>query len=140
MPRVERWIDRFIVSTELQLSRQQRQAVVMAASHQVLILSGGPSTGKPLICKTIVALQKAMGKTITLASPIIRAAQPLSEMTGREAKTLHRLLEIDPKTIKFKRDQDNPIPTEAIVVDEALKMDLFLANLLFKAVATMLIS
>ncbi|MEP0913954.1 AAA family ATPase [Leptolyngbya sp. GB1-A1] len=74
MPRVERWIDRFIVSTGLQLSLLQQQAVVMAASHRVLILSGGPSTGKPLICKTIVALRKAMGKTITLASPISRAA------------------------------------------------------------------
>lgn len=135
VPRVERWIDRFVTSTRLQLSQQQRQAVVMAASHRVLILTGGPGTGKSFTCKTIVALWKAMGKTITLASPTGRAAQRLSEMTGQEAKTLHRLLEIDPKTMKFKRDQDNPIPAEAIVVDEASMMDLFLANSLFKAVA-----
>ncbi len=134
MLRVERWIDRFVASTKLQLSPQQRQAVVMAASHRVLILTGGPGTGKSFTCKTIVALWKAMGKTITLASPTGRAAQRLSEMTGQDAKTLHRLLEIDPKTMKFKRDQDNPIPAEAIVVDEASMMDLFLANSLFKAV------
>ncbi|MBD2024611.1 ATP-dependent RecD-like DNA helicase [Leptolyngbya sp. FACHB-711] len=135
VPRVERWIDRFIASTKLQLSQQQRQAVIMAASHRVLILTGGPGTGKSFTCKTIVALWRAMGKTITLASPTGRAAQRLSEMTGQDAKTLHRLLEIDPKTMKFKRDQGNPIPAEAIVVDEASMMDLFLANSLFKAVA-----
>ncbi|WP_225914065.1 SF1B family DNA helicase RecD2 [Leptolyngbya ohadii] len=135
MLRVERWIDRFVASTKLQLSPQQRQAVVMAASHRVLILTGGPGTGKTFCTRTIVALWKAMGKTITLASPTGRAAQRLSEMTGQEAKTLHRLLEIDPKTMKFKRDQDNPIPAEAIVVDEASMMDLFLANSLFKAIA-----
>jgi exodeoxyribonuclease V alpha subunit len=135
VPRVERWIDRFVASTKLQLSPQQRQAVVMAASHRVLILTGGPGTGKSFTCKTIVALWRAMGKTITLASPTGRAAQRLSEMTGQDAKTLHRLLEIDPKTMKFKRDQGNPIPAEAIVVDEASMMDLFLANSLFKAVA-----
>lgn len=133
--RVGRWIDRFTEKTGLQLSEQQRQAVVMAASHRVLILTGGPGTGKSFTCKTIVALWKAMGKTIVLASPTGRAAQRLSEMTGQDAKTLHRTLEFDPKNMKFKRDQENPIPADAIVVDEASMLDLFLANSLFKAIA-----
>ncbi|MBD2465742.1 ATP-dependent RecD-like DNA helicase [Oscillatoria sp. FACHB-1407] len=133
--RVERWIDRFTDRYGLQLSDQQRQAVIMAASHRVLILTGGPGVGKSFTCKTIVALWKAMGKTIALASPTGRAAQRLSELTGQEAKTIHRLLEFDPKQMKFKRDGDNPIPADAIVVDESSMLDLFLANSLFKAIA-----
>jgi exodeoxyribonuclease V alpha subunit len=132
---VEQWIDRFIAKTGLQLSEQQRQAVLMAATHRVLILTGGPGVGKSFTCRTIVALWKAMGKTIALASPTGRAAQRLSEMTGQEAKTIHRLLEFDPKNIKFKRDQDSPIQADAVVVDEASMLDLFLANSLMKAIA-----
>jgi exodeoxyribonuclease V alpha subunit len=75
-----------------------------------------------------------MGKSIALASPTGRAAQRLSEMTGFEAKTIHRLLEFDPKTMKFKRDVDNPIPAQVIVVDEASMLDLFLAHSLLKAI------
>jgi exodeoxyribonuclease V alpha subunit len=134
-PRVEQWIDRFTAKTGLQLSEQQRQAVVMAASHRVLILTGGPGVGKSFTCRTIVSLWKAMGKTIALASPTGRAAQRLSEMTGQEAKTIHRLLEFDPKNMKFKRDQDSPIAADAVVVDEASMLDLFLANSLIKAIA-----
>jgi exodeoxyribonuclease V alpha subunit len=133
--RVEQWIDRFTAKTGLQLSEQQRQAVLMAATNRVLILTGGPGVGKSFTCRTIVALWKAMGKTIALASPTGRAAQRLSEMTGQEAKTIHRLLEFDPKNMKFKRDQDSPIQADAIVVDEASMLDLFLANSLMKAIA-----
>jgi exodeoxyribonuclease V alpha subunit len=125
LPRVKQWIDRFTGKTGLQLSVQQRQA----ATHRVLILTGGPGVGKSFTCRTIVSLWKAMGKAIALASPTGRAAQRLSEMTGQEAKTIHRLLEFDPKNIKFKRDQDSPIPADAVVVDEALMLDLFLAKL-----------
>ncbi|MEP0911657.1 ATP-dependent RecD-like DNA helicase [Leptolyngbya sp. GB1-A1] len=134
LPRVQRWIDRFTDKTGLQLSEQQRQAVEMAAQQRVLILTGGPGTGKTFCTRTIVALWKAMGKSIALASPTGRAAQRLSEMTGQEAKTIHRLLEFDPSTMGFKRDRDNPIPAEAIVVDEASMLDIFLANSLMKAI------
>jgi exodeoxyribonuclease V alpha subunit len=133
--RVERWIDRFTEKMGLQLSEQQRQAVIMAASNRVLILTGGPGTGKTFCTRTIVALWKAMDKSIALASPTGRATQRLSEMTGQEAKTIHRTLEFDPKNMKFKRDQDSPIPADAIVVDESSMLDLFLANSLFKAIA-----
>ncbi|PSB22305.1 ATP-dependent RecD-like DNA helicase [filamentous cyanobacterium CCP2] len=135
LPRVQRWIDRFTEKTGLQLSAQQRSAVEMAASQRVMILTGGPGTGKTFTTKTIVALWKAMGKTIALASPTGRAAQRLSEMTGREAKTIHRLLEFDPSTMAFKRDGQNPIEADAVIVDEASMLDLFLANSLVKAIS-----
>jgi len=132
---VSAWIDRYTAATGMQLSPQQRQAVEMAASERVLILTGGPGCGKTFTTRTIVALWKAMGKSIALASPTGRAAQRLSEMTGREAKTLHRLLEFDPRSMSFQRNSENPIPANAIVVDEASMIDLFLGHSLLKAVA-----
>ncbi|MBD3883373.1 ATP-dependent RecD-like DNA helicase [Phormidium tenue FACHB-886] len=134
LERVRRWIDRFTEKTGLQLSEQQRQAVEMSVQHRVLVLTGGPGTGKTFCTRTIVALWKAMGKSIALASPTGRAAQRLSEMTGQPARTVHRLLEFDPSNMKFKRDSDSPIPAQAIVLDEASMLDLFLANSLVKAV------
>jgi exodeoxyribonuclease V alpha subunit len=135
LPRVQRWIERFTEKAGIKLNLQQQQAVEMAASSRVLILTGGPGTGKTFTTRTIVALWKAMGKSIAQASPTGRAAQRLSEMTRLEAKTLHRLLEFDPKTYSFQRNQENPIPAQAIVVDEASMLDLFLANSLTKAIA-----
>ncbi len=134
LPRVQGWIDRFIAKTGMPLSDQQRQAVKWAASQRICVLTGGPGTGKTFTTRTIVALWKAMGKSIALASPTGRAAQRLSEMTRQEAKTVHRLLEFAPKTFKFQRDSENPIPAQAIVVDEASMLDLFLANSLVKAI------
>jgi exodeoxyribonuclease V alpha subunit len=135
LPRVQRWIDRFVEKTGMHLSEEQRRAVEMAASQRVLVLTGGPGCGKTFSTRTIVALWKAMGKSIALASPTGRAAQRLSEMSGQEAKTVHRLLEFDPKNMKFKRDSESPILAQAIVVDEASMLDLFLANSLLKAIA-----
>ncbi|OWY64900.1 exodeoxyribonuclease V subunit alpha [cyanobacterium TDX16] len=135
LPRVQNWIDRFTQAKGIELSPQQQQAVEMATSQRVTILTGGPGTGKTFCTRTIVALWKAMGKSIALASPTGRAAQRLSEVvTKAEAKTLHRLLEFDPRTMKFKRDAENPIEAKAIVVDEASMLDLFLAHSLLKAI------
>jgi exodeoxyribonuclease V alpha subunit len=100
-----------------------------------MILTGGPGTGKTFTTRTIVALWKAMGKSIGLAAPTGRAAQRMSEMTGLEAKTIHRLLEFNPATMGFKRDKDNPLPFDAVVVDETSMLDLFLAHSLLKATA-----
>ena len=132
--RVLEWIDKFTQATGMPLSPQQKQAVEMAATQKILILTGGPGTGKTFTTRTIVALWKAMGKSIVLGSPTGRAAKRLSEMTGCEAKTIHRLLEFDPRTMKFKRDADNPIEAQAIGIDEASMLDLFLAYSLLKAI------
>ena len=135
LERVNDWVDRFTARTGMQLSRQQREAVEMSASQRICILTGGPGCGKTFTTRTIVALWKAMGKEIALASPTGRAAQRLQEMSGLPAKTVHRLLEFDPKSMKFKREEGNPIQADAIVVDEASMLDLFLANSLLKAVS-----
>ncbi|MBW4617688.1 MAG: ATP-dependent RecD-like DNA helicase [Desmonostoc vinosum HA7617-LM4] len=135
MVRVRDWIERFTTSRRISLSEQQQQAVEMAAYSRVMILTGGPGCGKTFTTHTIVSLWKAMGKSIALAAPTGRAAQRLSEMTGLEAKTIHRLLEFDPSNMGFKRNSDNPLPHTAIIVDEASMLDLFLANSLLKAVA-----
>ncbi|MBD2616232.1 ATP-dependent RecD-like DNA helicase [Nostoc punctiforme FACHB-252] len=135
MPRVRAWIERFTISCKIQLSPQQQQAVEKAAYSPIMVLTGGPGVGKTFTTHTIVSLWKAMGKTIALAAPTGRAAQRLAEMTGLEAKTIHRLLEFDPKTMGFKRDHENPLPHNAIIADEASMLDLFLAHSLVKAVA-----
>ncbi|MEH2151735.1 SF1B family DNA helicase RecD2, partial [Nostoc sp.] len=133
--RVRDWIDRFTASRKIQLSEQQRQAVETAAYSKIMILTGGPGVGKTFTTHTIVSLWKAMGKSIALAAPTGRAAQRLGEMTGLEAKTIHRLLEFDPRSRGFKRDSENPLPHTAIIADEASMLDLFLAYSLVKAVA-----
>jgi exodeoxyribonuclease V alpha subunit len=137
-PDIERvctWIQRFTASRKIQLSEQQQEAVETAAYSRVMILTGGPGCGKTFVTRTIVELWKAMGKTIALAAPTGRAAQRLAEMTGLEAKTVHRLLEFDPKTRSFKRDRNSPLPQAAIIVDEASMLDLFLAYSLVEAVS-----
>jgi exodeoxyribonuclease V alpha subunit len=133
--RVKSWLNRFTASNQIQLSPQQLQAVETAALEKVMILTGGPGTGKTFTVRTIVTLWKAMGKKIACAAPTGRAAKRLSEMTGIEAKTLHRLLEFDPSSMGFKRDLDNQLNCSAIVVDESSMMDLFMAHSLLKATA-----
>jgi exodeoxyribonuclease V alpha subunit len=135
LERVKQWIARCIETTGITLSSQQRQAVEMAASHRISILTGGPGTGKTFATRTIVALWKAMGKDIALAAPTGRAAQRLGEITGQGAKTIHRLLEFDPTTLQFKRDRDRPISAHAVVIDESSMMDLFLSHALVSAIA-----
>ncbi|MCL6751028.1 ATP-dependent RecD-like DNA helicase [Nostoc sp. CCCryo 231-06] len=132
--RVRDWIDRFTASRQIQLSEQQRLAVETAAYSKIMILTGGPGVGKTFTTHTIVSLWKAMGKSIALAAPTGRAAQRLGEMTGLEAKTIHRLLEFDPRSMGFKRDSENPLPHTAIIADEASMLDLFLTYSLVKAV------
>ncbi|MBW4457122.1 MAG: ATP-dependent RecD-like DNA helicase [Nostoc indistinguendum CM1-VF10] len=134
IPRVRAWIERFTISRQIQLSEQQRLAVETAAYSKITILTGGPGVGKTFTTHTIVSLWKAMGKSIALAAPTGRAAQRLGEMTGLEAKTIHRLLEFDPRSMGFKRDSENPLPHTAIIADEASMLDLFLAYSLVKAV------
>jgi exodeoxyribonuclease V alpha subunit len=134
LPRVQRWIDGYTAKKSIQLSEEQRRAVELAASSRLLILTGGPGCGKTFTTKTIVALWRAMGKTLRLSAPTGRAAQRLAELTGVEAKTIHRLLAFDSKTMQFRHNEEHPLEAEALVVDETSMLDLFLAHSLFKAI------
>ena len=131
--RVRSWIDRFMAARNISLSEEQQTAVELAARCRVLILTGGPGTGKTTVSNTICALWQAMGRSIALASPTGRAAQRLSEVTGRPAKTIHRLLEYSGSG-GFRRGEGNPIDADAVLVDEVSMLDVFLANSLLKAI------
>src|SRR5499427_4584062 len=132
--RVESWLDRFAAKRGVALSEEQRLAVHLAARSRVMVLTGGPGTGKTFTLRTMVELFYAMRKTVALASPTGRAAQRLSEVTGREAKTIHRLLEFDPAAMRFKRNDVWPLEADVVIVDEASMIDIVLANSLIKAI------
>jgi len=120
-------------------SKQQEQAIAMAARSGILLITGGPGTGKTTILKGILSLLGQMQLSCVLAAPTGRAAKRLTEVTGEEASTIHRLLEagIDPATGKmvFARDESNPLKADAIIVDEMSMVDVLLLSSLLRAVA-----
>lgn len=115
------------------LSGEQQAAVQMALTHKVAILTGGPGTGKTTTLRTLLEVLESNGRQVALASPTGRAAKRLAEATGREAKTIHRLLEFKPSA-GFSRDDENPIQADMLIVDETSMLDVVLANQLLKAV------
>lgn len=118
----------------LQLSPGQQAAVQAAARHKVLIITGGPGTGKTTLVKALLEVFTARGLRIQLAAPTGRAARRLSETTGREARTIHRLLEFDAAFNSFRRNRHNPLDTDLLVVDETSMVDVILMNRLLQAV------
>ncbi len=119
----------------LVLNEGQREAVRTTLTHKVAVLTGGPGTGKTTAVRTIIRLLEAKGFRYTLAAPTGRAAKRLAEATGREAKTVHRLLEFKPqKGSLFQRNEENPLEADVVIVDEASMLDLLLTNHLLKAV------
>lgn len=117
------------------LSATQREAVIASLNHGLMVLTGGPGTGKTTTVKAIVAAQQALGRRIFLAAPTGRAAKRLAEATGSEARTLHRMLEWTPATGGFRKDASDPLDAEVILVDEASMLNLQLADHLLQAVA-----
>jgi exodeoxyribonuclease V alpha subunit len=117
------------------LTPKQQDAVKMALTEKVSILTGGPGTGKTTTVRALIQLLKAKRKTFKLAAPTGRAAKRLTEATGAPAQTLHRLLEFKPfEHKKFLRDRDNPLDADLIIVDETSMIDLLLMNALLKAI------
>ncbi len=119
----------------IQLADTQREAIRAATREKVLIITGGPGVGKTTIVRGILELFESQGLRVALATPTGRAAKRLSESTGREARTIHRWLEFDPSHGGFKRDRDNPLEFELIVVDEVSMVDVVLMNSLLRAVS-----
>jgi exodeoxyribonuclease V alpha subunit len=128
-------IDEFEARAGVALAPEQRRAIEQAARSEVLVVTGGPGVGKTTIVRAILAVFDREGLLVRLAAPTGRAAKRMSEATGREASTLHRLLEFDPKRATFKRGKDTPLDAGAVVVDEASMLDLPMADALLSAVA-----
>lgn len=120
--------------TGAELAPEQRDAVRLALTRRVAVLTGGPGCGKSFTVRSIVELARAKKAKVVLAAPTGRAAKRLAELTGAEASTVHRLLELKPGG-DAAYDRDRPLDADLVVVDEASMLDLLLANKLVKAVA-----
>lgn len=130
-------IKQYEVLSNMELSEKQREAIEQINENNVCIITGGPGTGKTTIIRCIIELYKAHNKKVVLCAPTGRAAKRMSETTGKDAKTIHRLLEIG----KFEDDRlgtidddVTPIDADVIVVDEMSMVDIFLMNYLVKAI------
>src|SRR5262249_17783703 len=119
----------------LELSKDQVEAVRLAHARHVLVITGGPGTGKTTLTRFLLDLFERRSLRIALAAPTGRAARRLAEATRRAAFTLHRLLGFDPSSAEFGRDASNPVEADAILVDESSMLDLRLFATLLRAVA-----
>ena len=119
--------------TGIEYDEVQLAAIRQAVTFKVMVLTGGPGTGKTTTTQGIIAALKKAGLRVLLAAPTGRAAKRMSEATGMEAKTIHRLLEYNPQD-GYKRNDENPLEGDALIVDECSMIDILLMNNLLKAV------
>ena len=124
------WVE---ARTGLTLADSQRHALATVLRHKVSIITGGPGVGKTTLVNSLLRILRAKRMQVLLCAPTGRAAKRLTETTGGEAKTIHRLLEFDPAEFGFKRNAENPLATQLLVVDEASMLDVVLMNQLLKA-------
>jgi exodeoxyribonuclease V alpha subunit len=130
---IETAISAFEESAGVVLAPEQRQAVERLGQASVLVVTGGPGVGKTTIVRAMISALAQAGHVVRLAAPTGRAAKRMSEATGREASTLHRLLDFDPKRGVFKRDAKTPLEADAIIVDETSMVDIHMADALLQA-------
>ncbi len=130
----EGWERAIAPARDLSLSDDQWGAVRASVEAGLMVLTGGPGTGKTTTVRALLAAHRALGRRLLLCAPTGRAAKRLAETTGSEAKTIHRLLEWNPATGRFQRDADSPLDAETILVDEASMVDLWLADRLLAAI------
>lgn len=131
-------VDQAIVQVErdcrVKFSNTQKLAIKAAFYRKILVITGGPGTGKTTIIRAVKDIFESQGKEILLTAPTGRAAKRLAEATNKEAKTIHRTMEFNPKTGTFRKGKDNPLRGEALIVDEFSMVDLPLMFHLLKAV------
>ena len=129
---IDSWVDRYCALQGIVLSREQAEAVRAVAKGRFSVLTGGPGCGKTTTTQVIVRLLEHLGRRVLLAAPTGRAAQRMSEVIGREAKTIHRLLEWQNGT--FQKNEEQPLKVDFLIVDECSMLDISLTASLFKAV------
>lgn len=118
----------------VRFAARQKVALEKALAHSLLVLTGGPGTGKTTTIRGLIALFEARGKDVALAAPTGRAAKRMAEATGREASTIHRLLKYSPGENRFEKNFENQLSAGAVIVDEVSMMDVILMNSLLRAV------
>ena len=126
-------IDRFERERGIRFSEKQREAIISALEQGVLVITGGPGTGKTTIINCIIRLLSSEGEVV-LCAPTGRAAKRMTEATGYESKTIHRLLEYGGEEGSFARNQENPIEGDCVIVDETSMVDLMLMRSLLRAI------
>ena len=126
-------MDRIEAATGIQYDSVQKEAIETALTNKIVIITGGPGTGKTTITKGIIHAMRSAGRSILLAAPTGRAAKRLSEATGMPAKTIHRLLEFKPPQ-GYEKNSDNPLKGDVLILDEASMIDVILMNSLLNAV------
>ncbi len=120
---------------ELTLNEQQQSAIDLVLNNSVCVITGGPGTGKTTIIRALMEVALMRGEHWILAAPTGRAAKRMTEATGREAKTIHRLLSYSGHTRTFQHNEENPIRAHALIIDEASMLDLWLMNALLGAIS-----
>jgi exodeoxyribonuclease V alpha subunit len=130
---VEKAITWFEGREGLTLAPEQREAIRQAVTAKVLVITGGPGTGKTTLVNGILSILEKKGRRLLLAAPTGRAAKRMGEATGRTAETIHRLLDYSPQTHSFQRDKNNPLEADVLVLDEASMVDTVLALNVLKA-------
>ncbi len=131
--RVDGEIDKFQKKHGITFSQRQREAIASAAREGVLVITGGPGTGKTTIINCIISLLSREGEVV-LCAPTGRAAKRMTEATGVEARTIHRLLESGGDEGQFARNQENPIEADVVIVDEVSMVDMLLMRSLLRAI------
>lgn len=136
---IEEFLEKIEKNSSIELSDKQKNALKMVNDNNVTIITGGPGTGKTTIIKNIIDIYEENGKKVILAAPTGRAAKRMTETTGKEASTLHRLLEIgkiDDDNLFKNNDnyQGAPIDADIVIIDEVSMMDMFIMNYLLKCI------
>ena len=129
-------VDKFERETGITLAKKQRDAVVTALSSGFMVLTGGPGTGKTTTINAIISIMQSLNMKVALTAPTGRAAKRMAQLTNREAKTVHRLLgaQMVGNTHIFSRDEDNPLESDVIILDEASMVDTSLMASFLRAV------
>ncbi len=125
------WVEKKL---DIKLADKQKEAILLAASSKVLIITGGPGTGKTTIITAILKIFQQLRLKILLAAPTGRAAKRMSEATQEEARTIHRLLEYSPQKGRFRKDHNDPLEADGVIIDEASMIDTLLMYHLLKAI------